>query len=75
LNVAERGAAGDEGQESIGGIANAAARGREPRVAGLTPRRAGYCGGRSGDAGPIDVTFGADDKMVDLIIVADGTAD
>src|SRR5208337_2205131 len=73
LDVAERRAGGDIGQEPVGGVTEAATHGRKPAVAGLATGRAAG-GGRPLHAAPIDVAFGADDGTAVLVIVADGAA-
>src|SRR6202035_4412724 len=67
-------AAGDDRHEAVGGVAEPAAHGGEPVVAGLAAERAGGVGGAV-DVGPVDVAFQADDALAELIIVADRSAD
>src|SRR5580704_4273084 len=73
-DIAERGAAGDEGHEAVGGVTEPAAHGREPMVAGLAAERAEGVGGAVA-VGPVDVAFEADDALAELIVVANGAAD
>src|SRR5262249_25797405 len=75
IDVAECGAASHEGQETIGCIADTPAHRRQPGIHSLATR--GTSRGRrcAGDARPVDVGFGAEHKMADLVDVADCTTD
>ena len=66
--------AGDVGQEPVEGVAETAAHGGEPLVAGLATGRAQHVRGAF-DARPVDVAFGADHDLANLPVVTDGAAD
>src|SRR6185437_7889219 len=80
LDVAERGATGDVGQEAVEGVADAAATGAQPAVLG---RAAGGAAGaadsaagrRSVDPAGVDVAFQAEDEVAGLPVVAEGAAE
>src|SRR5579864_6885810 len=74
-DIAERGAGGDEGHDAVRGIAEPAAHGGEPVVAGLAAEWTGHRIGGAVDVGPVDVALDADDALAELIVVAHGAAD
>src|SRR5437870_6165055 len=72
-DVAEREAAGHIGHEAVDGVADAAAHGGEPGVAGLAAGRAERKGVAL-DAAPVDVAFETKDERAGLPVVAGGRA-
>src|SRR5690349_20916678 len=72
-DVAEREAAGHIGHEPVDGVADAAAHGREPGVAGLATWRAERKRVAL-DAAPVDVAFETEDESAGLPVVAGGRA-
>ena len=75
VDVAERDAAGHVGHEPVGSVTDASAHGGKPGVAGRAAERAGDRGAGAPDVAPIDVALGAEHRLADLVIVADGAAD
>ena len=67
--------AGDVRHDAIERIADAAASGTEPVVAGFATRGARRRVGAAADVAPVDVAFEAEHHLVHLPIIADGTAE
>src|SRR5207247_1347199 len=73
LDVAERAARGDVGQEAVERVADAAAQGGEPAELGLAAERA-IEHGRALDVGPVVIAFDAEHPGAGLDVVAGGEA-
>src|SRR5579862_6518073 len=74
LDIAERGARCDIGHETVGRIADAAAYRRQPVIAGLAAGRA-IAIAAAVEVGRIEVALDTDDRLSDLIVVAELRAD
>src|SRR4051794_40940176 len=72
-DIADGETAGHIGHEAVEGVADAAAHGGEPRVAGLAAGRAERKR-MPLDVGPVDVAFHAEHESADLPVVARGQA-
>src|SRR5882757_6150185 len=72
-DIADGEAAGQIGHEAVEGVADAAAHGGEPGVAGLAARRAERKS-MSLDVGPVDIAFKTEHEGAELPVVAGGQA-